>query len=72
VTKREVKQLLFQNLKATRDQLDWVLKSPNDKVMVNRIGVLPYWVRLLIFNHLMPASVRGSLNRKYPGRMEVR
>ena len=68
---RKLKKLFRDNLTEARDQIQWVLDAPNDKIMTNRIGVIPYWTRNFILHYIIPSGLRASLNKKYPKRMEI-
>jgi hypothetical protein len=71
MTKKEIRDKFFDVMLETQYHIKWVLDADNDKVMANRIGVLPRWTKAFILDNLMPVSVRQSLNKKYPGRMEI-
>lgn len=69
MTNREIKQIFRNQLRATIGQLRWVEAAPNDKIMANRISLLPRGIRELIVKELMPTGVRDSINKRYPKRM---
>lgn len=68
---RELKRIFRNNLTMARDQIQWVLDAPNDKILTNRIGTIPHWTRHFILHYVIPTGLRKELNKKYPKRMEI-
>jgi hypothetical protein len=68
---RGLKKIFDDNIRAVRDQIQWVMDAPNNKILTNRIGVLPHWTQNFILHYVMPMGLRKALNKKYPKQMEI-